>query len=615
MAMLGVGMSAWAGEISTIYSKTLSGWESSDVTKTEGTLDKWYNATGIVSNDVYTGMMINATYGLRLAARNTTATATLTLNRTANTIVTIDAVWNVGSASSDSNTPNNKFTYGDFTIQQNVRSNNLTTTYKINGVTTTVGTDKFARENDMTIHLKVNSVTNEITEFYLKNGETTVAQFSDLSSSNNHFAAGSNYDALTLTSWMSGSSAYTWCALKSITVQQETQVAYSYTVKAKSGSTTFKTITEGVGLSGSTIYYHYNQVMNINGTLYQAAADGNGYKSNFTLDSDNKEVTKSYSQPATPITNLMFLAEGEDLFTKGTGSAADSRCSMGAGGYASSKTAFVTLPAGTYYMVLSNRCSGNRTGIHKFYKGSDADPFFSADGSGYNAIRESGEFTLGETTTLYMQGGDGNQFVDWIYIYGTPDPVSVTLGTNGYATFASPYPLDLTSANRPTGLTAYKASVSGTTVTFTELNQTVPANTGILLKGTASTSYNIPVVATGTTVTENAFLVNEGGTTFTAESGYTYFGLIKDSTPLTFGKFEPNSVAIPANKAYLKVADSNLSRLNVAFADDEASGISATLSNSEERIANSKIYNLNGQRVDKPAKGLYIVNGKKVIKN
>ena len=84
--------------------KNSSGWESSDVTKTEGTLDKWYNATGIVSNDVYTGMMINATYGLRLAARNTTATATLTLNRTANTIVTIDAVWNVGSASSDLST-------------------------------------------------------------------------------------------------------------------------------------------------------------------------------------------------------------------------------------------------------------------------------------------------------------------------------------------------------------------------------------------------------------------------------------------------------------------------------------------------------------------------------
>ena len=47
---------------------------------------------------------------------------------------------------------------------------------------------------------------------------------------------------------------------------------------------------------------------------------------------------------------------------------------------------------------------------------------------------------------------------------------------------------------------------------------------------------------------------------------------------------------------------------------DEATGIStpptgASLTNSEE------VYNLNGQRVSKTGRGIYIVNGKKVIKN
>lgn len=188
--------------------------------------------------------------------------------------------------------------------------------------------------------------------------------------------------------------------------------------------------------------------------------------------------------------------------------------------------------------------------------------------------------------------------------------VSATLGSNGYTTFASPYPLDLTTANLPTGLKAYKAAVDGTTVKFTELDQTVPANTGILLKGTASTPYDIPVVASGTAVSENAFLVNTGGTTFSAESGYTYFGMIKDSAPLTFGTFAPGTVAIPANKAYLKVADENLSRL-VAVFDDETNGISQ-IENGELKIKNS-VYDLQGRRVAKPTKGLYIVNGKKVI--
>ena len=403
-----------------IYTKSLDGWAAADVTTTEGTVGKWYNPQGVAANDYSTGMLIDATYGLRLAARNAESIATLKLDRTENSIVTIDAVWNVGSATADGNTPNNKFIYGDLTIQQNVRSNNLTTTYKINGTTVTVGTDKFARQDDMTIHLKVNSVTGAISEFYIKNGETTVAQFSELTSTTNHFAGGSNYDEVKMSAWISASSQYAWCALKSITVSEQEQAVYSYTINGKAASTNLKSFATGTNLPGSTIYYHYNQVLNVNGTLYQAAADNSGYKSSFTLDVDNKEVTKSYSQPATPITNLVFLAEGEDLFTRATGSAADTRCSMGAGGYANSKTAFVTLPAGTYYMVLSNRCSGTRTGIHKFYKGDDADAFFSADGNGYNATRESGKFTLSNTTTLYMQGGDSNQFVDWIYIYGTP---------------------------------------------------------------------------------------------------------------------------------------------------------------------------------------------------
>lgn len=206
-----------------------------------------------------------------------------------------------------------------------------------------------------------------------------------------------------------------------VTVTVREAYNWSYTIIASTG----ETLSTGTGVEGEVTYYHYKQVINHNGTLYKAnkdntGVDTNGYKSKFTLDENNKVITKTYSQPTTPITNLVFLAEGEDLFTSTTGSSADTRCSMGAGGYASSKTAFVTLPAGTYYLVMSNRCTNTRTGIHNFYKGDDANPFFAADGNGYNAERESGEFTLDETTTLYMQGGDANQYVDWLYIYGTP---------------------------------------------------------------------------------------------------------------------------------------------------------------------------------------------------
>ena len=194
---------------------------------------------------------------------------------------------------------------------------------------------------------------------------------------------------------------------------------YSYSVKAKSGNTVLKELSSGSNFKGESVTYYWPAVLNVNGVLYTAPAVSSAYKGSFTLDSDNKEININYTASET-VKNLVFLAEAEDLFTVGTGSAADSRCSMGKGGYCSSKTAFVTLPAGTYYLVLSNRCSGNRTGIHKFYKGNEAEPFFSADGNGYNAQRESGEFVLNEETTIYMSGGDNNQYVDYLYIYGTP---------------------------------------------------------------------------------------------------------------------------------------------------------------------------------------------------
>ena len=206
----------------------------------------------------------------------------------------------------------------------------------------------------------------------------------------------------------------------------------------------------------------------------------------------------------------------------------------------------------------------------------------------------------------------------WLEIISSDKLISATLDASGYATLASAYPLDVTTANTTasTGtVTAYKAAVSGTAVSFTALDQTIPENTGILLKGDANATVTIPVVASGTAVTENAFLVNNTGATFTGDDDYYYFAMKKDAATLTFAKFEPSTLAFPANKAYLKVAETNFAggapSLIAIFDGGQTTGIDAV--KGSEFTVDGKYYNLAGQRVAQPTKGLYIVNGKKVV--
>jgi hypothetical protein len=227
--MLCAGVNAsWAGDISTIYSKTVSDWSSEDIVTTE-TAGKWLTST---SGNANRGLFIVDGKGLMTRTRGNTNidTGTLLLNRTANTIITFDAVWNVGDSDNKGNHQQGynqycSIQYGDLLVRccLDTRSNDYS--YTINGKKVSLGAAAGTLLNtDLTIHIVVNSTTNEISEFYIKNGETTLAQFSDLTDANNTFAGGTNYEKVITKSDISGvSSTNDFNYLKSITVQQETQ--------------------------------------------------------------------------------------------------------------------------------------------------------------------------------------------------------------------------------------------------------------------------------------------------------------------------------------------------------------------------------------------------------
>ena len=285
-----------------------------------------------------------------------------------------------------------------------------------------------------------------------------------------------------------------------------------------------------------------------------------------------------------------------------------------------------SLPAGQY-IVKANTRGGTDSYSHVYVNNGTNDLttlVTDALGDGASAgtlgngwSTKEGSFSLTEPTNIilgFYADGRNNKWAscdDW-HLYRV-ESVSATIGANGYSTFASTYPLDMTeSTQTANGFKAYSAKVEGTSVKFTQIDKWVNAGTGVLIEGTKGGSVTIPVTYNGNDISsDNEFLVNTTGETFTAESGYTYYGMMKanlENDPIVFGTFAPGTVAIPADKAYLKVSNGSAARLSVVF--EESTGISTV---ETVKAQNGETYNLSGQRVAQPQKGLYIVNGKKVI--
>ncbi len=249
--------------------------------------------------------------------------------------------------------------------------------------------------------------------------------------------------------------------------------------------------------------------------------------------------------------------------------------------------------------------------------------------SGTSSFSDAGEFTVtftGVTTSMtsvtikFTSTSSNNVRIDDIVLKGSK-VIPVIMGKNGYTTFASTYGLDLTDANRPTGLKAYKATRSGANITFTALNQTVAAGTGLLLLGANDGSYDIPYVASGTSVSENALVGVTSATDKQSVANTTYYFVMKKATtadsPLQFLPLSTTSaVTIPAGKAYIEVPnsafDGGAQELSFSFEDNgNVTGI-VNVANALS-TNNEVVYNLNGQRVNANHKGIVIVNGKKYL--
>jgi hypothetical protein len=215
------------------------------------------------------------------------------------------------------------------------------------------------------------------------------------------------------------------------------------------------------------------------------------------------------------------------------------------------------------------------------------------------------------SATFHRNGNNYDNLYQYALYVSPSEIVSATIGSTGYSTFSSPVPLNFAGIE---GLKAYVAkSVADGTVTLTPV-ETAPANTGLVLKGTAGETYTIPVTSSAVAPESNLLVgcIVEMTVAKDETSKFNNYVLVIEDDEAKFQSLVDNGATIPAGKAFLKNGAYSAAagtRLSIKFSD-ESTGISF-VENAD--MQNAQYYNLNGQRTLAPQKGLYIVNGKKVV--
>ena len=397
--------------------------------------------------------------------------------------------------------------------------------------------------------------------------------------------------------------------------------ATTYTVNAVSGGTTLQLLATGTASKDDEYSVYVPRVIEKDGDFYvwDEAETAPNYKKTYTMGSTSEVKEIGYTKNS----NIVSYIEGESV--AGT----NESYSNGSAGPVAGQThltagrAFGTHPAGKYkFTVYVTGNDGRGIAVRNNAVDDSSNEYTQVRSEGTGKKEKT--FILPEERTLivnghWTSGTKTNQSGDFDYaileyVEDLPANEKIVVTAASYATYVSNYNLDFTSATTK----AYKVNVASKGVaTLTEVAK-VPAKTPVLLyvAGGNGEGENIAVTTDAVdAVSGNDLVAGTGAAVATVDGTYTNMILNNGSKGIGFYFAAGQTVA--ANRAYLHIATTLApdavgagSRMSMVF-DDEATGVDATLVNSEK--VNSEVYDLQGRRVAQPTKGLYIVNGKKVI--
>ena len=249
-------------------------------------------------------------------------------------------------------------------------------------------------------------------------------------------------------------------------------------------------------------------------------------------------------------------------------------------------TAVISVPDG--YVITSIKATGNNLGT---LSTNEDNPMYINDWNG-----------SAQSVTFNHSGSNAQIKTITVTYVEAPAPTTVTVNipTRGWASYCSKYDVESTGQ-------CYMATklVNGK-VTIVPVEGTIKARTGMLVKGSeGSSSVELAVAATApeayADMTDNKLVGVLEDTSLEGKSCYI----------LSEGAFWPcTGGTLKAGKAYLDIAPTSAKVIDIDLNGDETA-ISTV--NAEQQ--NGNIYTINGVQVkNTQLKGIYIINGKKVVK-
>ena len=233
----------------------------------------------------------------------------------------------------------------------------------------------------------------------------------------------------------------------------------------------------------------------------------------------------------------------------------------------------------------------------------------------------------GKVIKHYAVSNRGGSDYSKVQLYQKVTELAISTLTNGYATFVTDVPYAM-----PKGTCGYAVTVAPhvgvitKTEAYTEGSQ-VPAQTALLIGGASGTNYYPAVLKENVAATYTGENYMEGkrtaeGYTDTQKGVAVYYyklALNSEGKPgFYYGKAGGEAFQLTKpTTAYLAVPQS-ITPVNGYLIDFEGETTGIDSIGQTDGNANGAIYNLNGIRMAQPLrnlpKGVYVVNGKKVIK-